>query len=137
MGTRPSVSGDALGTTTTTTLNHHGSGPTTTTTTIAPASVTVVVANASSVSGVAAHYSNQLAAFHWNMQTPTNATGHVATSTVYYASGQQQAAASIAVELGLKPTQVLPFTTAVPVTGVSGDDVVVVIGADLANAAGA
>ena len=50
---------------------------------------------------------------------------------VYYAAGQQESAASIATTLGLKPTAVVPLTTAVPVTGVSGDDVVVVVGSDL------
>jgi hypothetical protein len=55
---------------------------------------------------------------------------------VYYAAGQQASATVIAGTLGLKPTAVQPLTTAVPVTGASGVDVVVVIGADLASQAG-
>jgi hypothetical protein len=58
-----------------------------------------------------------------------------ATSSVYYAAGQQEAAAAIAAELGIKPAAVVPLTSAVPVTGVSGIDVVVVIGSDLVPSA--
>ena len=68
----------------------------------------------------------------WALKPPLNATSQVATSSVYYAAGQQQAAAAIATELKLKPSAVHPLTTSVPVTGASGNDVVVVIGADLA-----
>jgi len=132
VGTRPSVSGDALTPVTTTTVHSH-SGPATTTTTTTPhGSVTVVVANATNTSGLAAHYSTQLAAQGWNMQTPTDSNaGHLPTSTVYYASGQQAAAGAIAASLNLKPTAVQPLTTSVPVSGVNSDDVVVVIGQDL------
>jgi hypothetical protein len=35
----------------------------------------------------------------------------------------------------VKPSQVQPLTTAIPVTGATGTDVVVVIGQDLASAA--
>jgi hypothetical protein len=70
----------------------------------------------------------------WMMKTPVDASTSTATSAVYYAAGQQEAAASIATTIGVKPTQVLPLTTATPVNGVTGTDVVVVIGADLASA---
>ena len=51
------------------------------------------------------------------------------------AAGQQASATAIAAALGIKPTAVLPLTAAVPVTGATGNDVVV-IGTDLAAAAG-
>jgi hypothetical protein len=70
------------------------------------------------------------------MQTPLDASTTEATSAVYYAAGQQQAAASIATTIGVKPSQVLPLTTAAPVESATGIDVVVVIGQDLANPAG-
>jgi hypothetical protein len=136
VGTRPSVSGDALPTITTTTNPTHGAATTTTTTTVPPSSVKVVVANATTGLALAAHFSTALAKYGWAMQPPLDATTHVATSAVYYATGQQAAAAAIAVELGLKPSAVLPLTTAVPVNGVTGDNVVVVIGSDLLAAAG-
>jgi hypothetical protein len=133
VGTRPSVSGNAIATVTTTTTAHsHKTVPTTTTTTVAHGSVTVVVANGTSTNGLAGHYTAALDADGWNMQTATDATTEtIATSAVYYAAGQQEPAAAIAASLGLKPSQVLPLTTSVPVSGVSSDDVVVVVGADL------
>jgi hypothetical protein len=133
VGTRPSVSGDALSPVTTTTTTHNAT--TTTTTTIPHGSVTVLVANATSSNGLALHYSTALEAGGWDMKTPTDATTTVAASAVYYASGQQAAAAAIAAQLGLKPAAVLPLTAAVPVANASGNDVVVVVGADLVQAA--
>jgi hypothetical protein len=53
---------------------------------------------------------------------------------VYYAAGQQAAAQAIANAIGVKPAQVQPLTTAAPVAGVTGTDVVVVVGQDLAAA---
>jgi preprotein translocase subunit SecG len=134
IGTRPTVSGDAATpptTTSTTVTGGHKTAPTTTTTTIPHSSVTVVVANATETNGLAGHYSTVLTSQGWAVQTPVDAATTEATSSVYYAAGQQESAAAIATALGLKPTVVLPLTTAVPVTGVSGDDVVVVAGSDL------
>jgi hypothetical protein len=122
----------AAGHTTTTKAGHKGSA--TTTTTVAPSSVSVVVANGTSVNGLAAHYSTVIGAGGWTMQTPVDASATQATSAVYYASGMQQPAASIATSIGVKPAQVLPLSASIPVNGVSGTDVVVVIGSDLASA---
>jgi len=140
VGTRPSVSSPATGTaaSTTTTAPHHKPSTSSTTTTTEPhSSVSVVVANATDVNGVAAHYSSVIAAGGWSMQTPVDATATEATSSVYYAPGQQEAAASIATTIGVKPSEVLPVSSATPVSGISGTDVVVVIGQDLATAPGA
>jgi hypothetical protein len=138
IGTRPSVSGEAAtppASSTTTTVKTKPP-PTTTTTTVPHSSVSVVVANATQTNGLAAHFTAVLAAQGWAMQTATDAATTETTSTVYYATGQQASAATIATTLGLKPTAVQPFTTAVPVTGASGVDVVVVVGSDLASQAG-
>jgi hypothetical protein len=91
-----------------------------------------VVANGTSTNGLAAHYSTLIGAGGWAMKTPIDAATSVATSAVYYVAGQQQQAGAIATSINIKPAQVLPLTTAAPVTGVTGVDVVVVIGADLA-----
>jgi hypothetical protein len=140
IGTRAPVSGDAVGTTTTTptttTPAHHGTAPTTTTTTVPHSSVSVLVANATQTNALAAHYSALLAAQGWAMQTPVDAATTEQSSSVYYAAGQQGAAAAVASELGLKPATVIPLTTSVPVTGASGVDVLVVVGADLVAQAG-
>jgi hypothetical protein len=141
VGTRSPVSGVSQPTTTTTTTTHttgakKGATSTTapaTTTTLARSTTSVQVANGSTGAGLAAHFSALLSAQGWATKTPANATAQVATSSVYYAPGQQEAAAAIATELKLQPTAVHPVTSAVPVAGATGDDVVVVIGADLAN----
>ncbi len=127
-------------TTTTTTTKSNGKGHkavATTTTTAAPSTVSVVVANATSADGLAAHYTSVISAGGWNMGTPIDANTTEATSAVYYATGEQEAAASIATKIGVQPTAVLPITSATPVSYPTGTDVVVVIGEDLASAAGA
>ena len=139
VGTRAPVSGlpSTAVTTTTTTAAAHGTTTTTragatTTTTMARSATSVQVANGSQGTNLAAHYSAILSAQGWATKPPLDATAQEATSSVYYAAGQQEAAAAIATELKLSPSAVHPLTTAVPVTGASGNDVVVVIGADLA-----
>jgi hypothetical protein len=124
----------AAHTTTTAHSGHHGTGTSTTTTTVAPSSVSVVVANATSVNGLAAHYSTVIGAGGWSMKPPLDASTSEATSTVYYATGMQAPATQIATAIGVKASQVQPLTTATPVSGVTGTDVVVVIGQDLAAA---
>jgi hypothetical protein len=126
--------GGASSTTSTTTKHGHGHTSSTTTTTAPHGSVSVVVANATSTNGLAAHYSSVIGAGGWNMGTPIDASTTAATTTVYYASGQQAAAQSIANTIGVKSSQVQPLTTSAPVNGVAGTDVVVVIGQDLASA---
>jgi len=106
----------------------------TTTTTAVPvnkAAVKVLVANGTNTNNAAGFFSTKLGALGWQMLPAVDATTKVPTSTVYYAAGQQPAALSIAASLGLKPSAVAPLTTSVPVQGTTGDDVVVVIGADL------
>jgi hypothetical protein len=127
-------------TTTTTTAKSKGKGHkavATTTTTAAPGTVSVVVANATSASGLAAHYTSVISAGGWNMGTPIDANTTEATSAVYYATGEQEAAASIATSIGVQPTAVLPITSATPVSYPTGTDVVVVIGENLASTPGA
>jgi hypothetical protein len=99
-----------------------------------PSTVSVLVANGTSATGVAAYYTNVLQRQGWKTQTPTDTTSPVTASTVYYAAGQKADAESIATELGLPATAVQPLTSAVPVPGATGVDVVVVAGADLAQA---
>ena len=93
------------------------------------------MANATSTNGLAAHYSTVIGAGGWAMQTPVDAATSEATSAVYYAPGQAEQAASIATSIGVKSSQVLPVSAATPVSGITGVDVVVVIGADLAASA--
>jgi LytR cell envelope-related transcriptional attenuator len=132
--TTTTAAGAASSSTTSTTSKHHGgSARSTTTTTVAPATVSVVVANATQTNGLAAHYSTVIGGSGWKMGTPVDASTSEPTSAVYYAPGFQQQAASIATAIGLKPSQVLPLTSVLPVSGVTGTDVVVVIGQDLSS----
>lgn len=136
-GSTTTTAAGAASSTTTPTTSHghgHGHGATTTTTTVPHASVSVVVANATSTNGLAAHFSTVIGAGGWKMGTPIDASTTEPTSTVYYAAGQQAAAQEIANTIGVKSTQVQPLTTAAPVPGVTGTDVVVVVGQDLASA---
>jgi LytR cell envelope-related transcriptional attenuator len=132
--TTAAAAGNASTTSTTTRHGHHGAN--TTTTTAPPGSVSVVVANATNTNGLAAHFTNVISAGGWKMGTPIDASTTESTSTVYYVAGQQAAAQSIANTIGVKPAQVQPLTTSVPVAGVAGTDVVVVVGQDLATASG-
>ncbi len=132
--------GSHAATTTTTAAKSKGKGHktvATTTTTAAPSTISVVVANATSANGLAAHYTTVIGAGGWNMGTPIDANTTEATSAVYYATGEQEAAASIATAIGVQPTAVLPITSATPVSYPTGTDVVVVIGEDLASSSGA
>jgi hypothetical protein len=138
VGTRAPVSGVPPTTATTTTAPSGGTTTTApaTTTTLARSATSVQVANGSQGTDLAAHYSAILSAQGWATKPPLDATAQVATSSVYYATGQQEAAAAIATELKLSPSAVHPLTTAVPVSPDTGNDVVVVIGADLVAQAG-
>ena len=132
VGTRPTVSGNAATPPASTTTTTSRTAPTTTTTTLPPSAVKVVVANATQTNGLAGHYTSVLASHGWAMQTALDAATTQQTSVVYYAAGFQTEAATIVSQLpGLKPTAAQPLTAAVPVTGITGDDIVVVAGADL------
>ncbi|HEY2214133.1 MAG TPA: LytR C-terminal domain-containing protein [Acidimicrobiales bacterium] len=136
VGTRPSLGSKAFAVTTTTTTAPSGTTKSAvTTTTVARSAVTVVVANATSANGLAGHYTTVLAGQGWSMKPGADASTTVSTSVVYYAAGEQAAAAAIATSLGLQPTAVQPLTAQVPVPGIAGIDVVVLAGADLVTAA--
>jgi hypothetical protein len=108
-----------------------GSHPTTTT--IPRSQVKVQVANGSTTAGVATRITQQLQALGWDTLPPVNASSQVSASVVYYAANRKPQALEIASELKLAATAVQPLTTSVPVAGAAGDDVVVVVGPDLAS----
>jgi hypothetical protein len=102
-------------------------------TTIARAGIKVQVANASSAAGAATRITQTLQTQGWNTLPPVNATSQSPSSFVYYAANRKAFALEIAHELGLATTTVQPLTTSVPVPGAAGDDVVVLVGPDLAK----
>jgi hypothetical protein len=105
----------------------------TTTSTVPHSSVKVLVANGTQEPNAAGHFSQQLQQQGWNVAVPRNTTSAASSTTVYYAPSKQQAAVAIASELGVPTSAVQAMTTAVPVSSSTGDDVVVVIGSDLAG----
>jgi hypothetical protein len=104
-----------------------------TSTTAPKAQVKVQVANASSTSGAATKITQQLQASGWNTLPPVNATVQVPKSVIYYSPNQKTAALEIAAELHLTASSVQAMTSSVPVAGAAGDDVVVMVGPDLAG----
>ena len=133
--TAPKSSTTTVPRTTTTAHSGHHATTSTTATTVPHSSVAVLVANGTSTANQASEFSSALSGQGWNTLPPVDTTSPVAASAVYYASGQKAAALEVAQYIGVKPTSVLPLTTAVPVGSTTGADVVVVIGPDLVNKA--
>jgi hypothetical protein len=115
------------------TTTEHAKKPNSTTTTIPKSQVKVQVANGTATAGVATQLTNTLQTAGWNTLPPVNATSSASTSVVYYAANRKWAAQEIASELKLASSAVQPLTTSVPVPGAAGDDVIVLIGPDLAS----
>jgi hypothetical protein len=117
--------------------------PLVTTTTVPPmvyTGATVLVANASGVSGTAGQFSKALGQVGFTMATPTNAAGAEAkltVSKVYYLPGGELVAASAARAMGGVAVAVMP--TPVPIkneaAGLGQATVLVMLGSDLAGKA--
>jgi LytR cell envelope-related transcriptional attenuator len=132
--TRPPLAVSAAPTSSTTTVPRtHGHGSTTTTTTIAPADIHVLVANATTVNGVAGRVTTFLGTKGFATLTATNAVGpKVAASEIYAIGGATADTAAVAAALGLPAANIAPVTAAPPVPTAAGANVVVVVGPDLA-----
>ncbi len=127
------ASASAAGSTTTsTTSTTHPRTTTTTTAPKPPSNVPVLVANASGVTGAAAAISARLQAAGWTVQSPIDASIDQPTSHVYYVAGQKTAADEVAATLHLPSSEVLPYTTAAPVSTIGTAEVLVAVGPDLA-----
>jgi hypothetical protein len=105
----------------------------TTTTPIVKTGIQVVVANGTQAPNAAGHFTQVLQQQGWTVGKPLNATASATASTVYYATGRQAAAAAVAAAIGAPPTSVQPISSSTPVSNTTGDDIVVVIGPDLAG----
>jgi len=113
------------------------SSTTTTVATIVPGSSTihVLVANGTSITGLAAGASAFLRSRGFTTLTPTNSTTKVAATQVYTVSGPPGSATTVASALGLSSSAVRPATAVAPVASASGATLVVVAGPDLARLA--
>jgi len=121
---------------TTITTVHHSTSTTTTTKnttgTVPKSQVSVQVANGTTVSGLAGTYTTKLQLLGWNTLPRLNGPTETAT-VVYYHPGFLWAAQEIASELAVPATAAKPIGTATPVPGATGDDIVVILGPDVAS----
>jgi LytR cell envelope-related transcriptional attenuator len=114
--------------TTTTTTKPHSP-----TTTVLKSQVKVQVANASSTAGAATKVTQQLQTLGWNTLPPVNASSQVPSTMIYFAQGRRAAAVEVAAELKVSKKAIAPLTPSVPVAGAAGDDIVVLVGPDIAG----
>jgi len=103
---------------------------------IPPGQIPVLVANGTSVQGAAGRVTLQLGTEGYVTKTSVNANERGrATTVVYFAEGAEQAAQQVATFLGVTaPPEAMP--NPLPVADLQGATVLVVLGDDLATAAG-
>jgi LytR cell envelope-related transcriptional attenuator len=113
-----------------------GDGATTTTTAAPaarpPAEVTVIVANASGVSGAAGELTSTLASQQYQTVPETNAPESVAATQVLFTSGFDADAPGVATAIGAPAESVAPMPDPPPVE-LGGAQILVLLGPDLAN----
>jgi hypothetical protein len=112
---------------TTTTTAHQ-----TTTTHPPKARVRVQVANGTSTANLAHTYTQQLETLGWDTLPPVNANNKVAATVIYFNPGYRWAAQEIAASIKVKASAIKALNGLTPVSGASSDDVIVVLGPDLA-----
>lgn len=111
---------------TTTTTTH-------TTTTHPPKSrVRVQVANGTNTANLAEHYTQRLQTLGWDTLSPVNSNSKVAATVVYFNPGYLWAAHEIAAAIKVSTSAVQPLNGLNAAPGANGDDVVVVLGPDVA-----
>ncbi|HSN01877.1 MAG TPA: LytR C-terminal domain-containing protein [Acidimicrobiales bacterium] len=126
----PAATGPSATSTTTTTT---AQGTHATTTTTPPRSrVRVQVANGTLTTGLAGSYTQLLITQGWDALPQVNASSRVTKTIVYFNPGFQWAAQQIAAEIKVSTSAVTPLNGQTPVPGAAGDDVVVVLGPDVA-----
>jgi LytR cell envelope-related transcriptional attenuator len=101
------------------------------TTIVTKAQVRVQVANGTSTTGLARTYTQNLMTLGWDTLPEMN--GPKVTSTVvYYNPGFRWAALEIATSINVSSSAVQPLGGLTPVPGAQADDVVVILGPDVA-----
>jgi hypothetical protein len=119
------------------------SSPSSVTTTTAPSTTTtkpstarviksrvrVQVANGTNVTGLAATYTQKLMTQDWDTLPPVNGPTEKKT-IIYYIPGQLKAAQEVASTISVNLSAIHPLGSLKPLTSVSGDDVIVILGHD-------
>lgn len=111
---------------TTTTTSH------TTTTHPSKARVRVQVANGTNTANLARNNTQLLSTLGWDTLPPVNAANHVAATIIYFNPGFRWAAQEIAGSLKVSASSIQPLNGLAPVAGANADDVIVVLGPDVA-----
>lgn len=120
------ASPSATATTTTTTVPHSAvKHP-------AKAKVRVQVANGTDITGLGRTYTQQLQTIGWDTLPPVNSNSKATASVIYFNPGFAWAGREIAIEIKVSPSVVEPLNGLSPVPGAAGDDVIVVLGPDVA-----
>ncbi|HVC70075.1 MAG TPA: LytR C-terminal domain-containing protein [Acidimicrobiales bacterium] len=104
-----------------------------TSTTIAPASVHVLVANATTTNGVAGAVTTFLSSKGFGTLPATNALVKVTASEVFTVGGATADVQAVAAALNLPATSIEPAASSAPVSSSAGANVVVIVGPDLAS----
>lgn len=98
-----------------------------------PATIQVLVANATTVNGIAGAVTKFLADKGFATLTATNATESLAATEVFYtAAGSAAEATEVAGALSLAPTTIQAASAPPPVASTAGASVIVIAGQDLA-----
>ncbi len=119
------------------------SSPSSVTTTTAPSTTTtkpsttrviksrerVQVANGTSVTGLAATFTQKLMTQDWDTLPPVNGPTEKKT-IIYYNQGQLKAAQEVAATIHVSLSAIHPLGSLKPLSGASGDDVIVILGRD-------
>lgn len=111
-----------------------GHGPTTTAPQHSRSKVRVQVANGTTTSGLAGTYTQRLLTLGWDTLPKLNANNKVSATVIYFNPGFRWAAQQIAGELKVSSSGIQPLNGLVPAAGANNDDVIVVVGPDLATA---
>lgn len=115
------------------TTRHRAKSSVTTTTAPAASTIHVLVANATTVNGVAGSVTSFLAGKGFATLTATNALTRLTASEIYYTStGSVAEAGEVAAALGLTSGAIQPASASAPVASTAGAQVVVIAGQDLA-----
>ncbi len=89
----------------------------------------VQVANGTTVSQLAAKYTQELQTQDWDTLPPINGPSEKKT-IIYYKSGQLKAAQEVATTIHVSQSAVQPLGSLDPVSGASSDDIIVILGKD-------
>jgi hypothetical protein len=123
----PAGTGTGAGVTTPT------NSPTTAANLKSPKNVKVLVANGTSTAGLAGRVTTTLHTDGYATLTPTDSTQKVPATVVYFEPGYGADAAALAGKLSLPPSVVSAMPTPAPVASLSGANVLVVAGPNLAS----